>query len=194
MARTPDTVTWEGTLALATVTAGAATVSDSAASSPPRSGPIIPTVYHSDVASIRAGSDAMVTLTGASFTNTMGAMLYESDVALTAADGSSVTLTPDIILDEGTLVVTIPGDTPPGNYNVQAVKDEFASNPVVISIVPEVAITQGRRQPGTDDPLPAAGLAVTPLGSGTTVTGTYVQRIGRRCAHQDDGSHDYFVE
>ena len=148
MARTPDTVTWEGTLVLATVTAGVATVSSIA--SAPRSGPIIPTVYYSDVASIRAGSDAMVTLTGASFTNTMGTTLYESDVALTAADGSSVMLTPDIILDEGTLVVTIPGDTAPGNYNVRAVKDEFASNPTVISIVPAVTITQASRQRNGD--------------------------------------------
>ncbi len=61
-----------------------------ASASAPRAGPIIPTVYYTDVASIRAGSDAMVTLTGASFVNTMGTLLYESDVALTAADGSSV--------------------------------------------------------------------------------------------------------
>ncbi len=138
--------------------------------SAPSSGPIIPTVYSADVASIRAGSDATVTLTGASFTNTMGTTLYESEVALTAADGSSVMLTPDIILDQGKLVVTIPGNTAPGNYNLQAVKDEFASNPAVISIVPAVTITRASANgPVT---ITGSGFGGYARGSGTTVTGT----------------------
>jgi hypothetical protein len=40
------------------------------------------------------------------------------------------------------LTVTIPGTTAPGNYTLQAVKDEnTSSNPLVISIKPEVVIT-----------------------------------------------------
>ena len=120
----------------------------------------------------------MVTLTGASFTNTMGTTLYESDVALTAADGSSVMLTPDIILDEGTLVVTIPGDTAPGNYHVRAVKDEFASNPAAISIVPAVTITTAiANGPVT---LTGSGFGGYAQGSGTTVTGTVTRGPGKR--------------
>ncbi len=111
------------------------------AASAPCSGPIIPTVYGSDLASFRAGSDTAVTLAGALFVNIANATLYDSDVAMTAADGSSVTLTPDLILDQGMLVVTIPSTTAPGNYDLRVVKDEFASNPTVVSIVPAVKIT-----------------------------------------------------
>ena len=68
--------------------------------SAPRSGPIIPTVYSANVASIRAGSDATITLTGAAFTNTnvtldFGTALDNSSqpvwiriVTLTATNGS----------------------------------------------------------------------------------------------------------
>ncbi|MHB8864920.1 MAG: hypothetical protein ACYC6N_21135 [Pirellulaceae bacterium] len=137
--------------------------------SAPRSGPIIPTVYSSNVASMRAGSNATITLKGASFTNTLGTTLYESDVALTAADGSAVVLTPDIILDAGTLVVTIPGHAAPGNYNLQAVKGEFASNPAVISILPTVTITSALANGSVT--ITGSGFGGYGQGSGTTVTG-----------------------
>ena len=88
---------------------------------------------------IPAGSNASVTLTGQAFTNVAGSTEYISDVSLTAADGSSVTLTPDII-SQGAMTVTIPGSIATGNYNVQAVKGDVASNPVVLSIKPEVEI------------------------------------------------------
>jgi hypothetical protein len=149
-----------------------------AMASAPRSGPIIPTVYSANVASIRAGSDATITLTGAAFTNTLGTTLYESKVAVTAADGSSVKLIPDLILDEGTLVVTIPGTTAPGNYNLQAVKDDFASNPAVVSIVPVVTInTAIANGPVT---ITGSGFSGYAAGSGTTVTGTVVSRKAAR--------------
>jgi hypothetical protein len=106
-------------------------------------------------------------------------MLYESDVTLTSADGMSVTLTPDIIMDEGALVVTIPGHTPPGNYDVRAVKDQFGSNPTVISIVPNVAITRAVASRGLTT-IYGGGFSGYAAGSGTTVTGTYLSRIGRR--------------
>lgn len=149
------------------------------AASAPDTGPIIPTVYRADVNLLRAGADATVTLTGASFVNTMGPMLYESDVTLTSADGMSVTLTPDIIMDEGALVVTIPGHTPPGNYDVRAVKDQFGSNPTVISIVPDVAINRAVASRGLTT-IYGGGFSGYAAGSGTTVTGTYLSRIGRR--------------
>ena len=67
---------------------------------------------------------------------------WVSDVLLTAADGSSVMLTPDSI-SEKSLTVTIPGSTPTGNYKVQAVKNDTAkSNPAGISIIPDVVITE----------------------------------------------------
>jgi len=142
--------------------------------SAPGSGPIIPTVYSSDVASIRAGSNATITLSGASFINTMGTKLYESAVALTAADGSSVTLIPDLVLDEGTLVVTIPGDTAPGNYDVRAVKDRFSSNPAAITVVPLVTINRAVADGRVT--ISGRGFGGYARGSGTTVTGTVVSR------------------
>lgn len=149
------------------------------AASAPDTGPIIPTVYRSDVALLRAGVDATVTLTGASFVNTMGPILYESDVTLTSADGAvSLTLIPDIIVDEGALVVTIPGNTPPGNYDVRAVKDRFASNPTVISIIPQVTITRAVASRGLTT-INGGGFGGYAAGSGTTVTGTYLTRVGR---------------
>jgi hypothetical protein len=87
-----------------------------------------------------AGTDTPVTLTGSAFTNQTTSNQWLSDVALTAADGSSLILTPDSIT-ENSLTVTIPGAAVPGNYALQAVKDEYTlSNPVSLSIKPAVVI------------------------------------------------------
>jgi hypothetical protein len=124
----------------------------------PGSGPIIPTVHAADRKVIDAGTNTAVTLTGASFTNITGANQYVSDVALTAADGSSVTLTPDL-LDQGSMSVTIPGETAPGNYDVRAVKEAAGGSTVTIS---------------------GSGFAGYAAGSGTSVTGTVTTVRGGR--------------
>ena len=139
----------------------------------PGSGPIIPTVYNSDLKAIDAGIDTTVTLAGSSFTNVAGDTQYTSDVLLTAADGSSVILTPELIGQES-LAVTILGDTPAGNYNLQAVKGEFASNPAVISIKPEVTIT-GATGHGTVT-INGSGFGGYAAGSGTSVTRTVTRK------------------
>jgi hypothetical protein len=146
--------------------------------SAPGTGPIIPTVYSLDVATIRAGSDTLVVLSGASFVNTVGPALFESDVTLTKSDGSSQILTPEIILDQGALVVTIPGDTPPGNYDVRAVKHEFSSNPAVLSVTPQVEIDRAVANRGLAV-VYGGGFGGYGAGSGTKVTGTYAVRVGR---------------
>jgi hypothetical protein len=135
----------------------------------PGTGPIVPTVYHSDSPVIDAGTDTGVTLTGASFTNVTGATQYSADAELTAGDGSSVILTADFV-DLGALVVTIPGDTAPGNYDVRAVKADVASNPAVISIVPQVAITKATGNGRVT--IVGSGFGGYAAGSGTSVTGT----------------------
>jgi hypothetical protein len=87
-----------------------------------------------------AGTDTPITLTGSAFTNLLGTNQWLSEVVLTAADESSLILTPDSIT-ENSLTVTIPGAAVPGNYALQAVKDEYTlSNPVSLSIKPEVVI------------------------------------------------------
>jgi hypothetical protein len=149
------------------------------AASAPDIGPIIPTVYRTDPVFMNAGSNATLLLEGTSFVNTASAILYESAVELTGLDGTSLTLEPDIILDEGTLIVTIPGDTSAGNYRVRAVKDEFASNPAVISVVPPVSIDRVTTRRGRTT-IYGTGFAGFAAGSGTEVYATYVKRVGRR--------------
>jgi hypothetical protein len=142
----------------------------------PGSGPIIPTVYNADHAVINAGTDTAVTLAGSSFTNVAGTTQYDSDIALTAADGSSVILTPEL-LDQGSMRVTIPGETAPGNYNLQAVKedaaaDDVASNPAVVSIKPRVVI--GKATGDSTVTITGSGFGGYAEGSVTSVTGTVV--------------------
>jgi hypothetical protein len=104
-------------------------------------GPGIPSISTADTAVVIAGIDAQVTLTGSAFTSILVNTSYTSDVLLTALDGSGTILTPDAIT-AGDLTVTIPGTTEPGNYTLQAVKDGEASNPVPLSIIPAVVITE----------------------------------------------------
>jgi hypothetical protein len=142
-----------------------------ASAAAPGSGPVIPTVHSLDRAVTTAGKDTMVILTGASLTNTAGNTLYEADVALTAADGSSVTLTPDIIVDEGMLAVTIPGSTLPGNYILRALKAGFTSSAAAISIVPKVTIARAAST-GRTVAITGSGFGGYAPRSGTAVIGT----------------------
>jgi hypothetical protein len=144
--------------------------------SAPDTGPIVPTVYSSNSSVIGAGANTGVTLSGASFTNITGGTEYVSAVALTAGDGSSVTLTPDTV-DQGSLVVTIPADTAPGNYDVRAVKADVTSNPAVISVTPKVAIT--KTSGTTVVKITGSGFAGHQEGSGTSVTGKVVKGKGK---------------
>jgi hypothetical protein len=76
------------------------------------------------------------------------------------------------------LAVTIPGDTAPGNYSLQAVKAEFASNPAVISITPAVIIS-GATCDGTVT-INGSGFAGYAEGSGTLVSGTITTGKGKK--------------
>jgi hypothetical protein len=103
-------------------------------------GPVVPFIDSVDLSSIIAGTETPITLTGVAFTNMIMDFQWVSDVMLTAADGSSTTLTPDSI-SQSSLTVTIPDSTPAGNYTLQAVKGDLASsNPVGITVIPNVVI------------------------------------------------------
>ena len=108
----------------------------------PGSGPLTPFISGADQLGVTAGVDTALTLNGAALTNLVGTYLWTSDLSMTGKeDGSSVTLTPDSVVNDQ-MAVTIPGTTPPGNYELRAVKGaSAASNPLVISVKPEVAIT-----------------------------------------------------
>ncbi len=137
------------------------------------SGSIAPTLYNVRPAVLKAGVDTFVVLTGSAFTNTTGETLYESDAVLTAADGSSVTLTPGALY-EGLLKVTVPGNTAPGNYKLRVVKTDDEGDPVIsnaigITVVREVIITDV-----TSDgivTIEGNGFGGYAEGSGTSVTG-----------------------
>jgi hypothetical protein len=150
-----------------------------ATASAPLSGPVVPTIYSADSAVVNGGSATSLTLTGAAFTNTMGAVNYSSDVKLTAADGTSVTLAPDVV-EPALIGVTIPADTASGNYNVQAVKADMASNPVVISVIPEVSITAATCTAGGGVTITGSGFAGYVEGSGLSVSGKRVTGKGRK--------------
>jgi hypothetical protein len=140
-----------------------------AGSSVPFTGPLVPTLYNADVATISAGKDTTLLLSGASFTNTANGKSYVSDVRLTGANGTSVTLTPDVVLDQGSLAVTIPAATQPGNYKLQAAKGNMASNPTVISVTPKVTINRATAR-RTTVTITGSGFAGYASGSGTAVT------------------------
>ena len=107
----------------------------------PGSGELVPTISSSDVLVTIAGTDTVVNLTGSAFTNTyLGMFDWTSVVRLTASDGSTTILTPDSI-SESSITVTIPGTVAAGNYDVAALKGSTASNTVVLSVKPEVVIT-----------------------------------------------------
>ncbi|MHC4165897.1 MAG: hypothetical protein ACYSWQ_02945 [Planctomycetota bacterium] len=149
---------------------------------PALSGPLAATVYNVRPAIVRAGINTLVTATGSALTNTVDGVLFGSDVVLTAADGSSVTLTPGVIY-EGLLKVTIPGSTAPGNYTLRAVKTDYdgspvPSNAVAIQIIPEVSITGVTTSDGIVT-INGSGFAGYAEGLETSVTGIVKTGIGR---------------
>jgi hypothetical protein len=141
-----------------------------AAATAPRSGPIVPTLYNSGLSILNSGTDTSLVLSGAGFTNQAGDLLFESDVLVTADDGSTVTLNPDA-LSQDLLTVTIQGTMAPGNYSLQAVKGDSNSNPVVISIVPEVVIVDAAAD-GKTVTINGRGFSGYAAGSITSVTAT----------------------
>jgi hypothetical protein len=142
----------------------------------PDAGPIIPTVYDANGSVMGAGAATAVTLTGASFKNVTEGVEYVSKASLTAVDGSSVTLTPDAV-DNGAMVVTIPAETAPGNYELRAVKADVTSNPVVISVTPKVKITETAADKSVVT-ITGSGFGGYAAGSGTSVVGKLTRRRG----------------
>jgi hypothetical protein len=148
------------------------------AASAPFTGPLVPTLYNSDIASVPAGKDTIVVLNGAAFTNTANGTEYEADVVLTAANGTTVTLEPELVLDEGSMAVKIPAKTRPGNYRIQAVKGEMASNPSVITVTPTPRISRATYRGAVT--ILGTGFGGYAEGAPTSVTATVTSGSGRR--------------
>ena len=134
-------------------------------------GPIIPTVYSSDLATMTAETDTTVVLRGSAFRNIADSTQYDSSVAVASDNGAPPMILTPRLIQEDMLAVTIPGSTPPGNYNIQATKADFTSNPAVVTIIPKVAITRATSATGVVRIL-GRGFSGYALGSGTLVRGT----------------------
>ena len=111
-----------------------------AADEPPQFGSIIPFINSISQSVLTAGSDSVILLNGSAFTNTFGDTEMTSKVNLSDENTFTIDLIPDII-SENIISVTIPDTLATGNYNLRAVKLDKISNPVSISIIPEVVIT-----------------------------------------------------
>ena len=107
--------------------------------SSPGTGPITPHISSSDVSVITGASDTVVTLTGSAFTKT-GDFPWEPKIVLTAPDRTAIEITPGSI-SQDVVTVTIPGGLSYGNYGLRVVKGAAKSNLAVISVVPDVVIT-----------------------------------------------------
>ena len=94
----------------------------------------VPSIDSAEPKSMTAGTDTVVTVTGAAFSNATTLV-----ATLTEADGSVMTLDPADVTD-GSLVVILNASA--GDYTLQVVKDNEASNAIGISITPEVTITE----------------------------------------------------
>jgi len=107
--------------------------------SAPGTGPIVPSLAGSSASTITAGAETAITLTGMAFTNITLGTQFTSSVEVTAADGSTIIVTPDAISVDS-LMATIPALSA-GLYEVRIIKDTVKSNPVTINCVPKVEIT-----------------------------------------------------
>ena len=151
--------------------------------SAPDTSALVGTIYGCDPSALVAGTATQVLVIGTVFTNTAAGVDYSSNVVLTAADGSSVTLAPDSI-DGETILVTIPAGTAAGNYTLKAVKTNAAgepvpSNSVGIVIAPGVTITEVTYE-GDMVTIDGAGFAGYAEGSPTSVTGTITGGKGKK--------------
>jgi hypothetical protein len=140
------------------------------AAAAPGSGPVTPVIDNTDATNMIAGTDTVITLDGKAFTNTSEGTTYTSNAVMTAADGSSVTLTPSAIT-QSSMTVTIPGSTAVGSYELRAVKAGSESNPVVINVIPGVEIAdvrcRGNKKRGYTLTITGAGFGdAPPAGSG----------------------------
>ncbi|MHB8811461.1 MAG: PKD domain-containing protein [Desulfobulbaceae bacterium] len=118
-------------------------LNSSASAAAPYSGPVIPDVGNISTYTATAGVETLVTLTGSAFTNTVqgpeGPIEVSSNVVLTAADGTKITLTPSMIT-ESSMNIVLPATLTAGNYELRAVKGSSTSNPMVMAVIPALTI------------------------------------------------------
>jgi hypothetical protein len=114
-----------------------------AGSAAPGTGAINPHVELLSQYSVTTGTDTTITLTGVALTNTIdtaeGPVTMDSQVVLTADDGSTVTLVTTAI-SGSSMDVVVPAALTAGNYTLRAVKDSNDSNAIGLAVIPAVTI------------------------------------------------------
>jgi hypothetical protein len=107
---------------------------------PPVSGPTIPVIYSVNNTIITEGTETDLILTGVGFTNQnlLGGTM-QSNIILTAMDGSTLTLIPESIT-QTSISVTVPGNLMTGHYKLTAFKANKHSNAKTLCIIPDVRI------------------------------------------------------
>lgn len=106
----------------------------------PVSGPVVPVISSISDTVITQGADTAVTISGSAFTSINEGTELSSDVILTASDGTATTLVPDLI-SQDSITVTIPGNLEKGNYRLITLTLDKQSNPIVITVIPDVVVT-----------------------------------------------------
>jgi hypothetical protein len=134
---------------------------------------VVPSISSTSDSVVTEGTNTSVTLSGSAFTNVDGGTELTSDVILTAPDGSTTTLTPDSI-SQGSITVTIPGNLGKGNYKLKTAKVDKYSNPIVISIIPDVIITDVSCKKKTDQlTIQGSGFGEKPEGTNEYLNAEY---------------------
>lgn len=123
--------------------------------SAPSSGPVIPFVSGLSASTFVEGTDTTITVTGASFINSIqnpmtGAydIIVGSDIKLVDALGNVTTLQP-VSKANDRIDVVIPGYLTVGSYTLTAVKGPSDSNPKIITVKPAVGVTSAECNNGT---------------------------------------------
>lgn len=120
----------------------------------PELGATVPVVTGQSAFTLTAGAYTILTLAGASFTNTDGVVVYQPRITIANASGS-LTLIP-FSITESELKVTVP-PLADGNYELRVIKDDRLSNRRNLTVVPALVVRAA---------LLGAGNTLTVSGSG----------------------------
>ncbi len=151
----------------------------------PMAGVIPPEVTLSSVYFVKEGAATDAYLVGTNFINTAtdpftGAeTTYVAEVVVTDENGFARTLQPLNVTND-TIEYTLPADLAAGTYSVVAKKDDKTSQPVVISVVPQVEIYSAIQNADSTITISGASLGTMPPaadGLGVTVNGAAAEVV-----------------
>lgn len=138
-----------------------------AASVAPQSGNIVPQIDTMTEYVVAQGVPTVIEVVGSNLNNSYSPMagfpgiVNECTLVLTAADGTTYELTPDMG-DSKKLVVTIPADVMAGSYKVVAKKNSMISNPEVLVVKGDTTIDSATINADGTITIKGAGFGMAP--------------------------------